>query len=500
MKIKYLLYAFLPMLLLATPSCSLEEDASRISTPGNFFRKVSECQAVVNGCYIPLKNIYTYTYMIATEGVTDIMYIASGTQDAQLDISPAKPRFGSTVWTQCYIGVQRCNFAIAGISGSEFIEDTDKTRLLGEAVVLRAYFYYILTSFFGDVPYYEDDVTDQETLLRIAKLPRMSAVESRNELIKQLQFYAPQLDQVRTSEIDGNRLGAAVAWMLIGKLAMWNQEWSTALSALQELEKIYGQLSQYDLETNIKFRNKNTLESIMEIQHTYTAGGLIYSSNVASICMPYPRKAHSNIYDGVEVPELGDASTAWSPLRPNTFFSQGLQPKLGADLRTELNMAWAYNGHTFANVNSRPWMGPKFWCPNLQSGYDGNNYKVFRFADAVLMMSECYCMMKQEDKSMEYLNMVKERANIKLYTKFKSYAHLMDEIRNERARELIGEFQRKYDLVRWGIWYQSVMDYTDYARVLENILPCHEYYPIPDTEVVYSGYNLDNKAYEAYGL
>ena len=30
--------------------------------------------------------------------------------------------------------------------------------------------------------------------------------------------------------------------------------------------------------------------------------------------------------------------------------------------------------------------------------------------------------------------------------------------------------------------------------------PCHEYYPIPDTEVVYSGYALDNDAYKADGL
>lgn len=488
------------MFLLATPSCSLEEDISRISTPDNFFRKVSECQSVVNSCYIPLKNIYTYTYMIAVEGTTDIMYIASGTQDAQLDISPAKPRFGSTVWTQCYLGVQRCNFAIEGIGASEFILEEDKIPLLGEAHILRAYYYYILTSFFGNVPYYEDDVTDQETLLRIAKLPRMSAVETRAKLIEQLQQYAPLMDQVRTSDNDENRLGASVAWMLIAKMAMWNKEWNTALDALKELEKIYGSLSDYDYAYNVMFRNKNTPESIMEIQHTYTAGGLTYVSNVASICMPYPRAASSSVYDGVEVDILGNNSTAWSPLRPNTFFCQGLQAKLGSDIRTHINMAWDYNGKTFNNVNSRPWMGPKFWCPNLQAGNDGNNYKVFRYADAILMMSECYCMLELENESIEYLNMVKTRAQVKLFTKFKNYVHLMDEIRNERARELIGEFQRKYDLVRWGIWYQATLDYSDYQALKNNIQPCHEYYPIPDTEVVYSGNNLDNKAYNACGL
>jgi hypothetical protein len=109
-------------------------------------------------------------------------------------------------------------------------------------------------------------------------------------------------------------------------------------------------------------------------------------------------------------------------------------------------------------------------------------------------------MLEQETESMKYLNMVKERAMIKPYTKFKGYPHLMDEIRNERGRELIGEFQRKYDLVRWGIWYQAVVDYSDYQALKDNIQPCHEYYPIPDTEVIYSGNNLDNNAYAAYNL
>jgi hypothetical protein len=439
--------------------------------------------------------------MIATEGVTDIMWIPSGTQDAQLDISPAKPRFGSTVWTQGYLGVQRCNFAIQGIENSEGISDSDRTTLLGEAKVLRAFYYYVLTSFFGNVPYYTDDVSDLETLQRVAKLGRMSAVETRDKLIADLQACAPLLDQKRTSDIEGNRLGAAVAWMLIGKMAMWNQEWQVALDALKELEKIYGDLASYDYATNVMFRNKNTPESIMEIQHTYTAGGLIYTSNVACICMPYPR-SKDNIYDNVEIDELGPNATCWAPLRPNVYFAQGLQPRLSGDIRVDYNVCWSYNGHSFKSVQNRPWMGPKFWCPGMQSTYDSNNYKVFRYADAILMMSECYCMLEQEELSMKYLNMVKRRAQIKEYTSFRSYLKLIDEIRSERARELIGEFQRKYDLVRWGLWYDRVMEYTvpEYIRLEPNIKPCHEYYPIPDTEVVYSGYNLDNDAYAACGL
>ena len=67
-------------------ACSLQEDLSPISTPDNYFRSKAECESVVNGCYIPMKNFYNYTYMLATECCTDLAYCASGTLDARLDI------------------------------------------------------------------------------------------------------------------------------------------------------------------------------------------------------------------------------------------------------------------------------------------------------------------------------------------------------------------------------------------------------------------------------
>lgn len=124
--------------------------------------------------------------------------------------------------------------------------------------------------------------------------------------------------------------------------------------------------------------------------------------------------------------------------------------------------------------------------------------------DALLMMAECYFYKENYEKAVEYLDMTRTRAGLSNYT-YRTPARLEEEIRNERARELFGEFQRKYDLVRWGIWYDAVTDNSDYAYLQLNtansrIKPCHRYYPIPDTEVTYSKNNLDNNEYKAYGL
>lgn len=495
---KKILYTFAIILLSA--SCSLQEKPESFVSSKEFYQSEAQCVAAINGCYIPLKSIYNYTMGIATEGVTDLLWIASGTQDAQLDISPAVPRHGATVWKQCYIGVRNCNSTIANIKASP-VDDKIKVRLLGEAYVARAYYYYLLTCFFGDVPFYTFDVNSIALINEVQGYGRMPASETRRYLIEELQESMPKLAQERTSDAKENRLGAACGWMLIAKMAMWEKDWNTALSALKKIEKIYGEFNEanYPLE-QVKFRYKNVPESIMEIQHTFVLGGLNYTSNFACICMPYPRSTGSDQYNGVSIPELGADATAWAALRPNLYFCQGLMPKSSKDRRKDMTMVWSYGGKTFSSVSTYPWMGPKFWCPNLQGTNDGNNYKIFRYADAILMMAECYCELKDEENAMLYLNMVKERAGIELYTTFKTYVRLMDEIRKERGRELVGEFQRKFDLVRWGTWYQETYDNTCYQRLKDNILPCHEYYPIPDVQVVYSNYALDNKAYEAAGL
>ena len=71
----------------------------------------------------------------------------------------------------------------------------------------------------------------------------------------------------------------------------------------------------------------------------------------------------------------------------------------------------------------------------------------------------------------------------------------MSELRNERARELGGELHRKYDLVRWGMWYDETYKNTGNSTLKANMRTYHEYYPIPDTECALSGYILTNDAY-----
>lgn len=484
----------------ALQSCSLQEDESAIVSPYKFFNTTVQIRAAVNGCYEPLNGIHDLRYYIAIEGTTDLANTAGSAQkDAKLDISPSSPGAATHVWQNCWYGVRYCLSTLAGIQRSK-VSDIEKAPYEAETRILMSYYYYILTSFFGDVPFYEDYVENDEDMLRIAKLGRMSAVETRRTLIEELKLHVPILPQIRTSDQEMNNCGAAMGWMMIAKMAAWNKDWDDVVYACEHLEAIYGDLMQYPY-TDVMFRNKNTPESIFEINHEWEEGGIEYSvsSNlaIAAIVMPYPKQDGTSIYAGVTIPELGDRCRCWVPVRPSTYMKSSIAPTNTGDIRRNINISRGWNGTSFDGGAS--WMGEKFWCFGMYHNYDNNNYKIFRYADALLLLAEAWCEKGDYSKSVTYLNKVRERAQIDPYV-FITSVKLRGEIRDERARELFGEFGRKYDLVRWGIWYDQMLAYNTYNLVQQNIRPCHEYYPIPDVQCARSGRVLSNPEYEKYNL
>ncbi|MBP5397849.1 MAG: RagB/SusD family nutrient uptake outer membrane protein [Bacteroidales bacterium] len=486
--------------LVAAVSC-LKEDPSQYLSPDGFCKTIEQCDAAVASAYTNLNGVYSYTFDIAMEGCTDLYFIMSDTQDSKMDISPANARFGNTMWEYAYAGIRNCNYALWGMANSGLPADQLK-GLVAEATIMRAFWYYLLTSFFGDVPFYEFYVQNLEQLETVRKMPRMSAVETRATLIAELKACIPDLPQQRRCDVSAGgdqtlqRAGAAMGWMLLGKLAMWNKDWDSAIFALEKVETMYGELTEANYPiSDIPYSVKNTPESIFEVQHTYSPSGLKVYSSLAMIAMPYPKSSDDEghaFYNGVSIPEIGDNAVVWQPLRPNSFLSNGLYVKNGNDRRMPMTLVWSWNGKNF----SRCWSGPKFWCSGMYNTYDSNNYTIFRYADAVLMLAECYNEAGRSDEAIAHLNWVKNRAGITPYGAFRTKEKLLEEIQNERARELCGEFQRKFDLVRWGIWFQRTYEYTDYDLLKNNLRPCHEYYPIPDTQVALSGGALDNKAYE----
>lgn len=499
-KIKYILFPILISTLLFSSACDniLEEKPESFVNKNQFYKNKAQCIAALNSCYNALNDIFRNGLFTVSEACSDLALLKSTDINARFEISPANPGIGAGIWTDTYNGIMKCNAVIDGIKGAPLDDKTIKS-LIAEAVTLRSLYYYVLTAMFNDVPFYTEDISNLEILEKISKLGRMDATQIRNSLIKELQEYAPALPAKRPSDIEGNRASGPLAYMVIAKMAMWNKQFDVALEALQEIQKVYGDLSQYELKDTY-FRYKNTPESILEVQYTWSVSGLKKTTTVACICTP-TKQTNTDIYDGISIPELGSKANPFVSILPSDHLI-ALYKENENDPREDIIMARSYNGQWFKrpstnNFEGKPWMGPKFWCPGMDNMADGNNQKVFRYAEALLMIAECANEVGNTTLAMEALNEIKKRATIPTLDSYPGKEAFFNEMKNEKGRELMGEYGRKWDLVRWGIYYKTIKETTakEYDIIDNNIREYHEYYPIPDTEVFRSGGVLTNDAY-----
>ena len=192
-------------------------------------------------------------------------------------------------------------------------------------------------------------------------------------------------------------------------------------------------------------------------------------------------------------------------------------------------LAWCYKGwekevadvtnpdtppgvYFFSKVKAytgEPYLGDKFWCPGMIYQQDSNNLKIFRFAHVVLDLAEANMRVGNWDAAFGYLNASKKRAGrTDLSSGYSDEKRFMQELQEESARELFGEYTRRHNLVRWGIWYDQIVNCAKYSTsktecsIVEMVKegPCREYYPIPDQQIILSNYNLSNPEYDKYGL
>ncbi len=66
------------------------------------------------------------------------------------------------IWQQCYIGIARANDIISGAEEFKANFSPKAMQYLAEVHALRAYYYYILTGLYGDVPFFTAPVSQDE--------------------------------------------------------------------------------------------------------------------------------------------------------------------------------------------------------------------------------------------------------------------------------------------------------------------------------------------------
>lgn len=492
---KVIVYLVGIMALLAIGSgCQkqLTEHPTSFVSPSNFFKTAQEDEAAVNSIYSVLYDFFSnWQFLEETAGESDLMWVNVGTSfDGTFSYDAGAPGFGATVWQNAYRGIMYANNTIYGIQHSP-VDSTTKNSMIAEAKFLRALYYFFLTNTFDGVPYWTFPLNTEDRLNIVASLPRTDAGIIRDSLIADLQSCAGYLPVKRTGD-DMGRVTRGAALTLLQKIALFNKEWQTSIAAGEQVV----QSGAYKLLPNYAdiFDTKNTAESIFEIQYDYNiAGGIQRSQQNPSFCMPSNHKKGTTLYDGVDFGTK--AATTYGDILP-THVLVGLYTDTN-DVRKNIVLGYEYNGQVFSRVKTTgmPWLGPKFWDFSVVNLASGKNIIYLRYADVLLMLAEAYNEIGNSAKSLSYLNEVRQRAHIPNYIDANQDS-LRQEIRDERGRELAGEYQRRWDLVRWGIWYQALKETAiDNPNGAANLQEYKQYYPIPENEIIKNPNLKQNEGY-----
>jgi len=141
---------------LALSSCKKFLDLKPIDSlaPANYFNTEADINAALTGVYDPLGKTATYGRSLYFEmDVADDAFIAlsSWTQDIGLyNYNPSDTKL-TDAWTTLYNGINRANMLLENIDKAT-MDPAKKEAARGEALFLRAYYQFVLTSNWGNVP------------------------------------------------------------------------------------------------------------------------------------------------------------------------------------------------------------------------------------------------------------------------------------------------------------------------------------------------------------
>ena len=378
------------------------------------------------------------------------------------------------LWGWMWSGVNRANYIL------EFQDKTDfsgKDQVIAQARFLRAYYYFELVKWFGDVPLIVDQRVlfgDQFTLDRTPKAEVYALIEA--DLI-----YAAGILPVVQAEQGRITKGAAQA--LLGKAYLYQDKFTEASQVLEDLIST----GPYDLVTDystiFEEAGENNIESVFEVQYTDLEGA-------GFGCLQCSEGNVAVGFNGIRNYSGPDFTSGFS-------FNVPVQEVYDAfdndDLRKDVAIldidAWATStGATFSTGFEHTGYFNRKYIPRTRSaGAQGdlnltnpNNYRAIRFADVLLMAAEAFNRGGIDDsKAQTYLNRVRRRAfGDMLHDITVTGSALTEAIYLERRLELVGEGHRFFDLVRTGRAASAINGF---------VAGKHELFPIPAIEIELTG-------------
>ena len=400
-----------------------------------FYETEAQIEQAVNGVYGQLQpyisNQWQYGEFIS-DNTTLHFNEADRGQGPALEaieywqINSSTPNINN-LYNSIYQAMVNINTTLSKLTKAK-VDDGIRQRFEGELRFIRAYYYFQLVQYFGEVIVVTEPLSSPSEAYDYQREP----VEKVYELIKSdLNFAVSALPASYNADNTG-RATKGAALSLLGKVYLTRKEYSDAIATLKQvLDLGYSLLPNYaDV---FDPDNKNHAESIFDIQFQ---GDNLLGEHSNFIYTFAPRNSSGAVIDFP-----GQNGGGWNI--PSKDIIAAYEAN---DLRKSVSLSEGYTDKT-GNWVSVPFVN-KYNHPHSILGRTNDNWPVLRYADVLLMLAEA--LNEESGPTSEaygHLNAIRERAGLSQLSNLDQVS-FREAVLKERRLELAFENHRWFDLKR----------------------------------------------------
>ncbi|EIJ40748.1 RagB/SusD family protein [Galbibacter orientalis DSM 19592] len=498
------LYLFLATITIVIYSCRkediLDQENPNAVTPDSFWNTEEDATKGIIGAYSPFTHIWYYSrFEIFLSDYRDDVVNAFGTSERTAagsfnGISTSNGAFW--VWSAMYQGVTRANEVIANVPNID-MNPVTRDNILGEAYFIRAFNYFNLLNNWKNVPLITipiSDLDDPKNIMQADPVDVWAQIESDLSEAQNL------LPDSWPSDYNG-RVTAGTAIGMLGKVYLYQEKYTEAKTEfLKIMDGRYELMANYA--DNFTEAAENNKESLFEIQLVADGsqgwGGDAPGAGKGAAFHPDLAPKGFTGQDGMRVNDwvldlFLDERTTNGEIDPRTYTTLFFNSEETTTYQGEVLKSTTYGNRTYQEaypgedlVWANKWLDIEYgeYSGSQDQGWhqSGNNLRLLRYADILLMFAEAeFKLNGSTTAALNAINKVRARVDMPAFTSI-----TMDDIEDERIKELSLERTRYFDLLRWNKVEERIVNNPQFKSEsggTSSYKPGKEYIDIPQNEI-----------------
>ncbi len=483
----------------------LEQSNPNAITPKSFWKTSEDATKGILGAYSPFTHIWNYSrFEIFTSDYRDDVVNAYGTSErtavgAFNGISTSNGTFW--VWSTHYQAITRANEVIFNVPNID-MDPSLRDAIIGEAHFIRGYHYFQLVNNWRNVPLIIEPFSEIED-------PDAITQAAPEETWKQIIADFTAAQGLLPKTWDSANLGRATwgaATSYLGKAHLYLEDYAKAKTEFKKVidSGLYSLTEDYG--DNFSEDTENNSESIFEIQFISDGnqgwGGDAPGTGKGAAFHPDLAPAGFTGQDGMQINKWAldlflDEKTVNGEVDPRAFETlfwdtDETTTYKGRELKstTYLGKSYkeVYNDGRNTIYASKHLDVKKGYTGSQTNGWhqSGNNLRLMRYADVLLMYAEAeiggWNGGGATQAAVDAVNLVRARADMPPF----DLSMTMQDIEHERVKELSLERTRYYDLLRWGLIVERLVNHPELKSASSGTgayQPGREYIDIPQNEI-----------------